>query len=297
MVLRLSDCQLIERFVSNGDEAAFHAILSRHGPMAYRVCRRVLSDEQDAEDAFQATFLILARRAASIRKRASLGCWLHGVAHQVSLRLRNSSHRRRGREIRAARRDEMTDPESVSWREVRTVLDEELLRLPERLRAPLVLCYLEGLTQDEAAEQLGRAKSTLRRQLERGRELLGLRLARRGVALSAGLAAALISDSATAGVSPNKLDSAIQAVFAATGDAGKRVPVEISKLADEVTKTMMMTKLITGALLLTSILVGTVGGLAVVLAGGGQKTEARGDCITTRTGVVLGQSAERKADI
>jgi RNA polymerase sigma factor (sigma-70 family) len=271
----LADRQLVERFLANGDEAAFHAILGRHGPMVYRVCRRVLGAEQDAEDAFQAVFVILVRQAASIRKRASLACWLHGVARQVALRARTSAQRRRDREARGAKPDEAADPDDRSWSEVRAVLDEELVRLPERLRAPLVLCYLEGLTQDEAADQLGRAKSTFRRQLERGRELLGLRLVRRGVAFSTGLAAMMVSDSATAGVSLTVLDSMLRNAVIVTGRECGRVPMGISKLADEVIKTMKITKLITAALLLTGVLFGTVGSLVMIFGDGGKTTEAR----------------------
>jgi RNA polymerase sigma factor (sigma-70 family) len=141
----IPDHQLLERFLSTHDEMAFRAIISRHGPMVYRVCRRVLADEQETEDAFQAAFVILIRKAGSIRKRMSLASWLHGVAYQVALRVRTSSRRRRVREIQVGGQEEVVAADDRSWREVRTILDEELGRLPEKLRAPLILCYLEGL--------------------------------------------------------------------------------------------------------------------------------------------------------
>jgi RNA polymerase sigma factor (sigma-70 family) len=191
----LSDRELIERFLASHDEVSFHALLRRHGSMVLRVCRRALSDERDVEDAFQATFLVLARNADAIRKRASLSSWLHGVAHRVALDARKANVRRRKHEAQAAARAvPLTD--EVGWKELRAVLDEELIKLPDRLRAPLVLCYLEGLTQDEAAARLGRSKSTFRRNLERGRELLGVRLTRRGVTLSAALFTLLLSECA-----------------------------------------------------------------------------------------------------
>src|SRR5262245_59707050 len=193
----LSDRELVERFLATHDEAAFQAILHRHGPMVFRVCRRVLPSEQDAEDAFQATFLVLARAARTIRKQTSLASWLHGVAYRAALKARTSALRRRKHEAQAqAAATAAALPEEVSWKELRSVLDEELARLPEGLRAPLVLCYLEGLTQDEAAQHLGWSKITCRRNLARARAILGERLTRRGVTLSAALFAPLISECA-----------------------------------------------------------------------------------------------------
>jgi RNA polymerase sigma factor (sigma-70 family) len=192
-----SDCQLIEQFLTGHDEAAFHALLRRHGSMVFRVCRRVLTHEQDAEDAFQATFLVLAREARVIRKHESIASWLHGVAYRLALNARKANIRRRKHEIQTAACTcvaPLTD--EVAWKELRSIFDDELVKLPERLRAPLVLCYLEGLTQDEAAERLSQSKGTFRRNLERGRELLGGRLTGRGVTLSAALFAPLLSECA-----------------------------------------------------------------------------------------------------
>jgi RNA polymerase sigma factor (sigma-70 family) len=183
----VSDAQLLERYAVRGEEAAFAQLVRRHGAMVLGVCRRVLRQEQDAEDAFQATFLVLARRATAIRKGGSVGSWLHGVARRVAARAQRAAARRAGNERGYAAASRADCPDETTWRELRGVLDEELARLPEAYRAPLVQCYLEGQTQDEAARQLGWSPRTLRRRLERGRDLLRARLARRGLGLAAGL--------------------------------------------------------------------------------------------------------------
>src|SRR5262245_33422080 len=146
-----SDVELVERFRRSRDDAVFQVILDRHGPMVFQVCRRALSSQADIEDAFQATFLTLIRRGHTIRRHASLGSWLHGVAHRTALKLRTQSDRRKRREKRTAKNGSAVTTDDLTWRELRGILDEELQRLPESSRAPLVLCYLEGRTQDEAA--------------------------------------------------------------------------------------------------------------------------------------------------
>src|SRR5262249_38693160 len=149
------DQQLLDRFVRNREETAFTALVRRHGPLVLAVCRRVLRHEQDAEGAFQATFLVLARKAASINKRASVGSWLYQVAYHVANKARKRTNNRRKREERAAARRQGDALDEVTGRELLAVLDEELQHLPERGREALVLCYLQGLTRDEAARQLG----------------------------------------------------------------------------------------------------------------------------------------------
>jgi len=188
-----SDRQLVEQFLARREEAAFEALLRRHGPMVYRVCWRVLQRVQDAEDAFQATFLVLAHKLGTVRKYDSLASWLHGVAHRTALKARAQSATRRCHEQQGTAPSSVS-PDEVTWRELRTVLDEELARLPEKWRLPLILCYLEGRTQDEAAGQLGCSKNTLRRRLDEARPALGSRLSRRGVVWPAALSAALLSD-------------------------------------------------------------------------------------------------------
>src|SRR5438128_5293618 len=190
----LTDQQVLERLLTARDDAAFEALVRRHGPMVYRVCWRVLQQAEDTEDAFQATFLVLARKLPTVRKRHSLASWLHGVAHRVALDAKANAARRRRHEARAAAHSRPGPPEEITWGELRTVLDAELGRLPEKWRLPLVLCYLEGRSQEEAAQQLGWSKSTLLRRLEEARAALGRCLTRRGVIWPAALSAVLLSD-------------------------------------------------------------------------------------------------------
>src|SRR5262245_51558613 len=201
------DGELLDRFLRRQDEAAFAALVHRHGAMVLSVCRRVLRNPHDAEDACQATFLILARKAAAIRKRDAVGSWLHGVAVRVARDLRAKLARRAARPLAAG--DDVArppgGPEALTWDEVRAALDEELRRLPEHYRAALVLCYLEGRSRDEAALQLGWSLATLRGRLERGRALLHARLVRRGLTLSAALVAGALAGDRAAGAAPARL--------------------------------------------------------------------------------------------
>jgi RNA polymerase sigma factor (sigma-70 family) len=231
-----TDQQLLERFLTQRSEASFAALVERHGPMVLGVCRRVLHHTHDAEDAFQATFLVLARKASSIRKQESLGSYLHGVAYHLAEKLRAKTRRRSAHERATAGR-ETTDPaEEITWGELRSVLDEELAKLPEQYRAPLVLCYLEGKTQDEAARRLGWSKSTFRRRLERARDLLGCRLTRRGLALSAALSAPLLAGTTTNALVPPALTETTTRAALLLG-SGKRatelVPERVSALVGE----------------------------------------------------------------
>jgi RNA polymerase sigma factor (sigma-70 family) len=195
----LTDRELLERYVTRRDEAAFAALVRRHGGLVIAACRRVLSDAADVDDAFQATFLVLLHKASSIRWQPSLGSWLYTVAHRMAVRTRAHAQRRRRLEDRAAVvvTNEAAAPD-LSWREACAVLHEELDRLPERYRLPLVLCYLEGQSRDEAARALGWTVGAVKGRLERGRERLRQRLVRRGVTLSAGLLAAVAAPSRAA---------------------------------------------------------------------------------------------------
>ena len=187
-----SDSELLRRYLERRDESAFAALMRRHGSMVYSVCQSVLRQGHDAEDAFQATFLILAQKAGAIRRHEGLGGWLQRVAYRVALQARQDKLQRSQREAKTARSAE-AEPASdeLSWAELRSILHAELAALPECFRDPLVLCYLEGLTQEEAARRLGCTAATVKGRLQRGREKLRRRLERRGVALTAALSAAL----------------------------------------------------------------------------------------------------------
>jgi RNA polymerase sigma factor (sigma-70 family) len=213
----LPDQLLLTRFIECRDERAFAALLHRHGPLVYGLCRRWLGDRHQAEDAFQATFLVLARKAASIGKRDSLGAWLHGVAYRVAQRMRWNADRRLEQRSLAAPASPARPPEDVSWREICSLLDEELQRLPVRYRAPLVLCHLQGQTREEAAQNLGLPLGTLKHRLEQGRTLLRNRLVRRGVELSALL---LALDTSTAQVPAVVLSETLRSAISAQPESG-----------------------------------------------------------------------------
>jgi RNA polymerase sigma factor (sigma-70 family) len=257
-----ADRHLLERFLASRDEAAFAALVRRHGAMVLGVGRRLLHDGHAAEDVFQATFLILARQAASIRRQEALGSWLYGVAYRVALRARDAAASRRRRERHASALPPADPAAEVTWRELGAVLDEELRGLPERYRAPLVLCFLEGKTQDEAARELGCCKSTLRRRLEHGRELLHRRLLRRGVALSVGLLATAVSQGPASAVSAGLVEATVQAgLLSRAGPAGAMaVSAEVAALVEEVTRATALTRLKVSAVVLAVVLLGTGAG-------------------------------------
>jgi RNA polymerase sigma factor (sigma-70 family) len=182
------DRQLLDRFARQHDQEAFSALVERHGPMVLRLCRRLLVDDQEADDAFQATFLVLARKIPNLAEHASVAPWLYGVAYRIACRARSAGVRRRVLDWEPVDQTNPGPPAEASWREVCGALDEELQQLPDRQRAPLILCYLQGRTRDEAAQQLGWSLGTLKRRLEEGREALRGKLLRRGLQLATLLA-------------------------------------------------------------------------------------------------------------
>src|SRR4051794_2949348 len=211
-----ADCDLLARFRSTRDDRAFAALVARHGPAVLGTCRRVLPAPPAAGDAFPAPFLLLARRPGAVRKPAALGCWLHGVAVRVSMKLKG----RLARQPRSVAAVEVpADPrDDVLWRDVRRVLDEEVNRLPDRLRLPVYLCYFEGKTRDEAADALGWKVTTLRGRLEDGRLRLRTRLALRGIELSAALLAVSAAADGLA-VGDALLESTVRAASGAASEA------------------------------------------------------------------------------
>jgi RNA polymerase sigma factor (sigma-70 family) len=249
----LTDGQLLARFCAVRDEASFAALVRRHGPMVLGVCRRVLRHEQDAEDAFQATFLVLARKAGSLNNGEALGCWLFGVAHRTALEARSTVARRRARErqVEEVPHPEVAPAEAQDWR---PLLDHELSRLPERYRSAVVLCDLECLSRREAARQLRLPEGTLSSRIATARRMLAKRLSKYGLSLSGGALATALAKEASAAV-PAPL--AASAVKVAVGQAVGATAVALSK---EVLTKMFLAKL--------KLVVGTVVVAAALGAGG-----------------------------
>src|SRR5262249_36198375 len=198
-----TDDELLARFRARHDETAFAELMRRHGPMVLGVCRRILQDPNDADDAFQATFLVLVKRAGSLGVIHSVGDWLHGVAVRTALRARIEASKRRHREREAAVMPPSESSDEFLWSDLRPVLDEEIQRLPARYRAAFVLCDREGKTNEDAARCLGCPKGTVLSRLARAREWLRARLTKRGVTLSATVLAAVVTErTASATVPP-----------------------------------------------------------------------------------------------
>jgi RNA polymerase sigma factor (sigma-70 family) len=240
--------QLLRQFVVAGDAIAFEALLARHGPMVLSVCRRILGDPHAAADAFQATFLVLVRKANRLRAADQLGPWLHGVAFRVAARARSDAARRRALELRGARAEavEVEDARPAEQAELRGLLDREVDRLPESYRRAVILCYLEGQTHEEAARELGCTPGMLRGRLDRARAKLRARLARRGVAPALALGAATLLTKTAAAAVPAALRDATASVArqALAGNAaGAAVPASVLVLAQGVLRTALFSKL------------------------------------------------------
>lgn len=261
----LSDPQLLEQFRTQRSETAFAALVRRHGPMVWNVCRRVLGNHHDAEDAFQAVFLVFVRQAATIRKQESISSFLHSIAYRIAVKLKATAARRMARE-RTQARPPIDDPcDDLTWRELRSVLDEELAKLSEQHRAPLVLCYLEGKTQDEAARLLGWSKNTFRRRLERGRATLARRLTSRGLTLPAALTAPLLIDGAAqAALPPLLAANTVRAGLAAAmgNTVNGLVSAQVIALAENATASLLTKKASIALILLASLTLGGGGLLA-----------------------------------
>src|SRR5580765_206527 len=240
----LTDGQLLDCFVSRREEAAFEAMVRRHGPMVWGVCRRVLGGHHDAEDAFQATFLVLLRKATVVKPRDMLANWLYGVAYHIALKARKKATKIRSRERQMK---VMPEPavEPKLWDEVQTRLDQELSRLPDKYRIPVILCDLEGKTHKQAARQIGCPEGTLSARLSRARALLAKRLARHGLPLSAASLAIVLAQNAAAGVPTAVLVGTVKvAALVAAGHAAvaETVSAKAMALAEGLVKSMIVSK-------------------------------------------------------
>jgi RNA polymerase sigma factor (sigma-70 family) len=250
---------LLEGYLSRRDEAAFEALVRRHGPMVLGVCRRILGNSHDAEDAFQATFLVLVRKAAAIRPRSMVGNWLYGVARRTSLEARRVAAKRRAKEAAVLPRAHPPDDDRT---DLRAVLDEELQRLPAKCRAVIILSDLEGKTRKEVARQLGWPEGTVASRLARARARLAKRLAHYGLAVSAGLVGTLLPEGAAPAFVPTSLVvSTVKAasLLAAGQAAAGTIPAQVAALMEGALKAMLLNKVLkTTTLLLVVVAFGTV---------------------------------------
>jgi RNA polymerase sigma factor (sigma-70 family) len=237
-----SDADLLKRYVGQGDEPAFEALVHRHGPMVLGVCHRILANPHDAEDAFQATFLVLVSKAATLRSPSTLGNWLYGVACRTAQHARQATLKRRAKEAAMPTRTEGPDD---TWADLLPLLDQELERLPEKYRAALVLCALQGKTRKEAAGLLRCAEGTVASRLSRGMALLARRLARHVPTVTAGTVAVVLSEWATASVPDSMVSATIRTagLFAAGASATGAISVSVAALTEGVLKTMLLSKL------------------------------------------------------
>ncbi len=253
-----TDGDLLRAFAVRNDQAAFAALVKRHGPLVLAVCRRVLHHLQDAEDACQATFLILARKATTIRQTESLAGWLHGVAYRMASNARKAAVRRRRHEERVQTKQPEMPAWEAAWREVQLVLDQEIQHLPAKYREPFVLCCLENRNGTEVARRLGLKEGTVWSRLAQARTRLRERLARRGITLSAVLGAAALTHEASRAAVPAPLEQAILGTaleFAAGKAAAGVVSARVLALAEGGIKAMSTVKL---KLALAFVLVGSL---------------------------------------
>jgi RNA polymerase sigma factor (sigma-70 family) len=271
----LTDRQLLEAYVRRRDEAALAVLVQRHGPMVWGVCRRVLQDHHEAEDAFQATFLVLVRKAASIASPELLAGWLYSVAHHTALRARATAAKRKTREKQVTDMPEPAVNETDAWQDVQPVLDQELSLLPDKYRVVIVLCDLEGKTHKEAARQLGCPEGTVAGRLARARVMLAKRLVRHGIVLSGGAVGSVLSGSTVAASLPSSVVSRtlVASRLFGSGQAvsGCGISGKVVALSEGVLKTMFLNKVRTvTALLLMVLACSSLCGLMHAARGGGE---------------------------
>jgi RNA polymerase sigma factor (sigma-70 family) len=254
-----TDFELLEAFSRSRDQHAFTALVTRHGPLVYRICRRLLNHEQDAEDAFQAVFLILACNGRSIRKHEALAGWLHGVAYRTAMKAKRTAARRRNHETAVPAKSETTSS-AHSWDDVQTVLDEEIQLLPKTYRSAFVLCIIEGKTGPQAARELGIPPGTVSSRVTSARKRLKAKLSRRGIELSAVLAALSVAGGASQAVPAHLLQTQLLADLCATalGTATGSLPKQVTTLAAAMSRTLFLSnaKVVTGIFLASLVIVG-----------------------------------------
>ncbi len=268
----LTDAQLVENFVARRDEASFEVLVWRHGAMVFALCQRILRDAHEAEDAFQAAFLVFARKAGGIGRGEAVAPWLYKVAYRIALRLR-AARAKRGVPGEPPAGLPAPTGDDTDWHDLRPVLDDEIARLPEKYRAPFVLCYLEGRTNEEAAAQLGCPKGTVLSRLSRGRERLRARLSRRGVALTAtALALTLSHNAAQASVPAALVSPTVGAAvpFAAGTATTQIVSPSVAALTTGALKAMTLVKIKVATAVLALAMLGT----GLVWAANGGETPA-----------------------
>jgi RNA polymerase sigma factor (sigma-70 family) len=283
-----TDGQLLAAFLASRDEAAFEMLVRRHAGMVLGVCRRVLGNVHDAEDAFQATFLVLARKAGSVVPREQVGNWLHGVALRTALEARGRRARRRARERQVTDMPHPSADPDVDFQELHRLLDQELNRLPAKYRSGIILCDLEGRSRKQAARQLGLPEGTLSSRLATGRQMLARRLARHGITVpAAALAAALANQATAASVGPALLGTAAKiALAAACQSAAGLVSAQVLTLSQGVIKTMLLHRLkVVTVLLLGTFLGGLGAGVIAVPSRSGAVAHAQAPAAPTGTGV------------
>ncbi|MBV9125146.1 MAG: sigma-70 family RNA polymerase sigma factor, partial [Planctomycetes bacterium] len=281
--LGLTDSQLLESFLRQGDEGAFEALVRRHGPMVFEVCRRVIGHRHDAEDAFQATFLVLARKAASIRRREVLPSWLYEVAYRIALDARGKRARRHTRERQVQDMPQPRAEEEETWQDLLPFLDQELSRLPDKYRVPIILCELEGRTRKEVARLLAIPEGTLSSRLAMARKLLAKRLSRHGLVVAgAVLGTGLGQMGAQAGLSTPLVGSTVKAALLVT--AGKAattgvISAQVAALTEGALKAMLLSKLkiATAVLLAVTVLGAGTGVFTYRTCGAEQRTATAPD--------------------
>ncbi len=268
----VTDGELLGAFISHRDEAAFEALVRRHGPMVLSVCRRVLGEVHDAEDAFQATFLVLARKAASIRHRQTVSSWLHGVAHRTALHANRSRSRRQSREKQVIDMPHPTVASAESLADWQPLLDRELSAMPEKYRLPIVLCDLEGRSRKEVAGQLRIPEGTLSNRLTTARQMLAQRLARQGFAVSAAAVMSLLGQqTAVASVPPILIGATVKAAVAFSVSAVVQASTRVTALTEGVLKTMLLSELRSVLIIGIAVsLLGLAGGLSSLHSAAGQ---------------------------